>query len=62
MHIEYSQPAAGFLLKMSEGHFGTGSLLLPSSETAYGQEQRGSAEILQAGEAACGGCCDISVG
>lgn len=65
-----SKPAVAFLLKMSEGHFGAGSLPLPSSETAHGQKQCGFQELCapgrqgtvrlrsseRAGEAARGGC------
>lgn len=69
------KPAVAFLLKMSEGHFGAGSLPLPSSETAHGQKQCGFWELRapgrqgivrlrsckRAGEAARGGCkCCVS--
>lgn len=38
-HTVQSQRAASFLLEISEGHFGTGSSPLPSSETAHGQQR-----------------------
>jgi len=69
-HTVQSKPAVAFLLKMSKGHFGAGSLPLPSSETTHGEKQcslpqlrapgrRGTVRLRspkQAGEAARGGC------